>query len=221
VPKEVGSGKTFDAVITAYDAKNNTKTDYTGTITITSTDANATYPKNYTFKLADKGVAKISVTYRTLGNQTLTIKDAVAKVEKTSEKTLVTLPKAPTDLSISINKGEARTNKVEVVLSLQATNALQCRYSNDNITWSAWEPFNETKEWNLTAGDGIKTVYYQCKNEVGESEIVSDTIELSTVIIPLPTLVAPYIAPLALIISLISLGLTVSHIRKRKKTEES
>jgi hypothetical protein len=58
--------------------------------------------------------------------------------------------------------------------------------SNDG-TWDIepWEDLSTTKGWTLTAGDGMKTVYLQIKDEAGLlSSTYSDTIVLDRNAIP-------------------------------------
>ena len=53
------------------------------------------------------------------------------------------------------------------------------QFSNDNVFYSAEEPYATTKAWQLDAGDGFKTVYVRFKDAVGTiSPIYSDTIIL-------------------------------------------
>ncbi|MGE6760617.1 lamin tail domain-containing protein [Corallococcus interemptor] len=62
--------------VTLADAHSNTVTDYTGTVTLTSTDAAATLP-SHTFTAADAGTFKFQgITFRTPGPQFLTIADS-------------------------------------------------------------------------------------------------------------------------------------------------
>lgn len=72
---------------------------------------------------------------------------------------------APLPSSFSINGGAATTGSTAVTLDLTAVYnngaAAQMRFSNDNVTWSAWEPYAATKLWTLLSGDGVKTVYVQ------------------------------------------------------------
>lgn len=92
---------------------------------------------------------------------------------------------APTG-TISVNSGATYTNTTSVTLNLSAADAetgvYQMRFSNDNSTWSGWEPYAATKAWTLAAGDGTKTAFVQFKNN---AEMVSgsygDTIILDTV----------------------------------------
>lgn len=39
--------------------------------------------------------------------------------------------------------------------------AVQMRISNDNATWTAWQPFASSMTWTLDAASGVKTVYVQ------------------------------------------------------------
>jgi hypothetical protein len=97
--------------------------------------------------------------------------------------TLSTL--APTG-SIDINGKNEFTTSESVTLSLTHEDTLsgvsRVRYSNDGL-WDneVWETPTTTKEWTLTSGDGVKTVYYQIRNNLGLiSSRYSDTIVLDT-----------------------------------------
>ncbi len=99
---------------------------------------------------------------------------------------------APTG-SIILNNGDAFTSSPSVTLALSANDLTsgvsQARYSNDGI-WDTepWETPSAFKTWTLIAGDGIKTVYYQVKDNAGLlSSTYSDTIILETPPTPTPT----------------------------------
>ena len=85
---------------------------------------------------------------------------------------------APENISIDVNGEDPTTDSRNVTLSLEASNASECRYNNDGIEWTSWESYKEEREWTLSEGDGIKTVFYQCRNNYGQSEIVYDYIRL-------------------------------------------
>lgn len=87
------------------------------------------------------------------------------------------LPKKPSLLSLVIADGET-TSSNEVLLKLYAKGAAQCRFSNDGSSWSEWYAYSTQAQWNLSEGDGWKTVYYQCKNKGGVAEAVSAKIFL-------------------------------------------
>ena len=89
---------------------------------------------------------------------------------------------------VLINDDDAITSSISVSLSSGANEATsgvyQVRYSNDGVWDSeAWEFPSVFRSWNLTSGDGTKTVYYQIKDNAGlVSSTYSDTIMLSTVV---------------------------------------
>ncbi len=87
-------------------------------------------------------------------------------------------PIAPYGLEISINNGDYSTGSKSAVLYLEAEEAVTCSYSNDGSSFSAWEPYSEVKQWTLVGEPGTKQVYYRCRNKYGDSDTVSDSIEL-------------------------------------------
>jgi hypothetical protein len=85
--------------------------------------------------------------------------------------------------SIIINGGAATTTTTSVTLNLTSIDATsgvyQVRYGNSGEAWSAWEAPSATKAWTLTAGAGLKTVYYQVMDNAGlVSTMYSDDITL-------------------------------------------
>lgn len=91
----------------------------------------------------------------------------------------------PINLSIVINNGAKTTRTQTVILTLgafdQVSGVTQMSFSNDNISWSAWEPFITNKTHNLSSGDGLKTVYFRVKDNASNiANPVSDTITLDT-----------------------------------------
>lgn len=91
---------------------------------------------------------------------------------------------APTG-SVVINSGAAYTNTTAASLTLSASDSVaglgDMRFSNDNVAWSAWEPYTTSKAWTLSSGDGTKTVYVQYRDLNGNaSGSFSDTIVLDT-----------------------------------------
>ncbi|MFH1642525.1 MAG: Ig-like domain-containing protein, partial [Nanoarchaeota archaeon] len=96
----------------------------------------------------------------------------------------VTLDQSAPILSIMINNGEGYTSSEDVTLTLTATDATsgldECRFSNDDETWSEYGDFSPTKSWDLSEGDGKKTVYYECDDIAGNTGTAQDTITLDT-----------------------------------------
>ena len=69
-------GKTDRVTVTAYDAYGNVATGYTGTISFSSSDAQAVLPSGFSFIAADAGTQTFSVTLETTGTQSITASDA-------------------------------------------------------------------------------------------------------------------------------------------------
>jgi hypothetical protein len=61
--------------VVALDDGNRIVRNYTGTVTLTSSDPEATLPEPYTFTAADRGVKALTVTFGTTGSQTVTATD--------------------------------------------------------------------------------------------------------------------------------------------------
>jgi PKD repeat protein len=56
------------------------------------------------------------------------------------------------------------------------------RFSNDNITWSTWEPYASSKSWSLQNGDGAKSVTVQYRDNAGLVSSYSSSIILDTIV---------------------------------------
>ena len=93
----------------------------------------------------------------------------------------------PINLTIIINGGDETTDSRNVTLILSAKNATECRLNNDGINWSDWFSYTSIKEWELSPAPGTKTVYFQCRNEFGNSTIVYDKINYVAPKTTLPT----------------------------------
>ncbi|NVM46829.1 MAG: hypothetical protein HWN79_18130, partial [Candidatus Lokiarchaeota archaeon] len=56
----------------------------------------------------------------------------------------------------------------------------QVRFSNDGSSWTSWEDPSNPRAWVLASGDGLKTVYYEIRDNVGFTTQDTDTIDLDT-----------------------------------------
>src|SRR5262249_31993601 len=80
-PASVSASRPFFITVTAFDAYGNLETNYTGTITFSSTDPSpALLPADYTFTSDDKGTANFGVVFFTRGQQTLIVTDTASGV---------------------------------------------------------------------------------------------------------------------------------------------
>jgi len=87
--------------------------------------------------------------------------------------------------TVTINSGATYTNTSTVTLTLSATDnsgtVSLMKFSNDGTSYSSPEPYNTTKTWTLTSGDGTKTVYAKFADPSGNwSSPATDTIILDT-----------------------------------------
>jgi hypothetical protein len=94
---------------------------------------------------------------------------------------------APHSLSISINSGASKTNSTTVVLDLSAlddtSDVYQMSFSSDGITWTNWEAYATTKSYEISSGDGEKTIYFRVNDNAGNTATaVSDSITLDTTV---------------------------------------
>jgi len=75
--------------------------------------------------------------------------------------------------SVAINNGKLRTSSRAVTLGLDATDPSpssgvdSMRLKNAGGSWTAWQPYIESKGWKLTRGAGKKTVYAQYRDAAG------------------------------------------------------
>jgi len=111
----------------------------------------------------------INYTYDANGNLTST--------------TVIASDLTPPTGSIIINGGGTATVSTSVSLALSASDfggaVAEMRVSNDNSTWSTWEPYATTKAWTLSGGTGTKTVYVQFKDQSENISLsYSDNIDL-------------------------------------------
>lgn len=93
---------------------------------------------------------------------------------------------APPQGGISINDGAACTTSANVVLSINNfgdPSITQMIISEDPFFAGAvYEPYAATKNWTLSAGFGLKTVYAKLKTSGGtESNVFSDTIDYEAI----------------------------------------
>jgi len=93
-------------------------------------------------------------------------------------------PAAPKQgFSVSINNGDEKTIKREVILTLNGGPDAKRMSISESIDFAdaSQEPFTTTKSWLLSEGDGLKTVYVKFFTQYGQpTEVISDSIILDT-----------------------------------------
>ena len=92
------AGSIASFTVTAKDAVGNTATGYTGTVHITTSDANATLPADATLT---NGVGSFSITFKTAASQSLTATDTVMSTIKGTAAGIVVTPGAATQFTLT------------------------------------------------------------------------------------------------------------------------
>ena len=97
---------------------------------------------------------------------------------------------APVGTTMVIANGSPETYSASVRLTLGAADTggsglSGMRFSNDGVSWSAWQPYSTMAYWMLDEVPGIKTAYVQFRDNAGNiSATLSDTISLYDVVAP-------------------------------------
>ena len=124
---------------------------------------------------SEKGLGDRSLQYYSIDN--------ASNEEDTKYLSIFVDDTGPTG-SVIINDGLAYTSSLSASLALtyadNESGVDEVRYSNDGSDWTEWEAASATKAWTLTSGDGIKTVYYEVKDNVGNIAQFTDTISKYT-----------------------------------------
>ncbi len=84
-------------------------------------------------------------------------------------------------ITLQINSGAQYTNAPAVTLTIHAGAATMMRLRNDSDAWGDWEAYATTKAWQLSSGDGAKSVSLQTQDVAGNvsAEVVAQ-IELDS-----------------------------------------
>ncbi len=82
-PASTSAGVAKTIRVTAFDTTGAVFAGYVGTVTLTSSDANAVLPAPYTFTAADAGVHTFTVTLKTGGTQSITASDGTFTASET------------------------------------------------------------------------------------------------------------------------------------------
>jgi hypothetical protein len=133
------AGTAVSATVRAQDAFANRVGDYAGTVTFTSSDGAAARPGNITFAPTDNGQKDVSVTFNTVGPQTLTAADtASALIRGTSSAAAVhglvyTDPSAGGKVRLVLNGAASSASLVQLDLVSNASLFPSTLGTNDTV----------------------------------------------------------------------------------------
>ncbi|OGF47566.1 MAG: hypothetical protein A2452_11580 [Candidatus Firestonebacteria bacterium RIFOXYC2_FULL_39_67] len=167
------------------------------TLTLSATDANAGMGAGAEMQFSNTGTTWVTYAYAATSTWTLAtgtgtatvyakFSDALGNWTSSSVTNMIVLDTTgPTNCSIVINNGDSYTNNTTVALAVYAEDAdsgvSEMQFMNETGSWSTPEAYAVTKSWNITGGDGVKTVNVRYKDNAGNwSEIISGTITLDT-----------------------------------------
>jgi len=122
------TGIAFDVTVNVVDAFNNVATSYSGTVKITSSDAQATIPAN---SALPGGTGVFAVTLKTLGPQTITATDTVTASLKGTSPSIKVVTNAATHISFTNAPGSSLTRQTMslTVNALDAANNQAMAYA--------------------------------------------------------------------------------------------
>lgn len=121
---------------------------------------------------AGDGTKTVYARFTDTPGNTRTVNDSIA------------LDTTPPTGTVVINNGAAATDSTSATLTLACSDVNGCtrmQFSNDNVNWSAAEPYVSTKAWTMPSGGGTKTVYAKFEDTAGNwSAAVNNSIMLET-----------------------------------------
>jgi hypothetical protein len=127
-PASTPAGTAVSVSITAKDPDGNTATGYRGTVHLTSNDAQAVLPADYTFTAADNGVHSLNVTFKTAGStRTATATDTVTSAIAGTTGNVSVSPLAAVKLQAIYQEHASPNNAVTSTVAGTATNDVLVR----------------------------------------------------------------------------------------------
>ncbi|MBM4249468.1 MAG: hypothetical protein FJ149_08575 [Euryarchaeota archaeon] len=133
-----------------------------------------------------------------LWNISVEVRDRVNNTGPAAMASILLDTTPPTVTALRIENGSAYTNRNQVVLDISQTDPApgsgpgEMSFSIDAAVWTNWEPFHARREYNLSIGDGPKTVHVRLRDRAGntgnpvESSIVLDTTAPATSLLRIP-----------------------------------
>jgi hypothetical protein len=151
LPPSVVAGAAFDLTVMALDPYNNVASGYTGTVTFSSTDPNATLAADYPFTAADAGTHTFTgVTLTTAGSRFLIAADTTDPTLNGLAVVLVT-PAAADHIAITVPA------EVPAGVPFPAALTVQDAYDNTATAYTGTvhvsDNFNEIADYTFTAAD--------------------------------------------------------------------
>jgi hypothetical protein len=94
---------------------------------------------------------------------------------------------APVSLAITISNGNAFTTNLSVSVQVRASDPEpasgvgEMAFSEDDISWTQWAPYDAVAQYSFTPGDGIRILYLKVRDmALNEAGLANDTILVDT-----------------------------------------
>jgi predicted GH43/DUF377 family glycosyl hydrolase len=135
-----------------------------------------------------------------LWSVTVELRDRVNNTSPPANASILMDTTPPPAPGLRINDGASYTNNRSVELTISAsdpapgTGPAEMSFSNDNATWTSWEPYAAGRPYNLTPGDGPKSVQARIRDRAGNigpsagASIILDTTPPATTLVRIPAL---------------------------------
>jgi hypothetical protein len=173
-----GAAQSFTVAVK--DAFGNLTTNYTGTVTFSSSDVQAGLPASYTFTAADAGVHSFTATLKTAGTQSITVKDA-SNATAIGSQTGISVSAASTVASIAVAGFPATTAGAAKTFTVTARDAFGnvCTNYMGTVNFSSSDAqAGLPASYTFTATDaGVHTFTATLKTAGTQSITVKDAID--------------------------------------------
>jgi hypothetical protein len=129
-PEQATAGAPTNVTVAALDAAGHLVPNYTGTVSLTSSDTSATLPSDYTFTASDHGYHTFQVTFQTAGSQTVTATDTANSSLTSQAATTVSAAGTVTHFGVfSLGPTLPGVATPVVVVALDASNQVVSGYT--------------------------------------------------------------------------------------------
>jgi hypothetical protein len=132
VPANATAGSSFTFSAEARDSYDNIKTDYTGSVRLSSTDSAATLPIDFTFGASNNGVKQFTATLNTSGNKTITVSELAGGGPANSTASISVVANTATHLVFASSPSDAQAGASIGTITVNALDA----HENIDLTFA-------------------------------------------------------------------------------------
>ena len=174
------AGTAQTLTVTAYDAFGNVAVEYNGTVIFSSSDYQASLPY-YTYTNADAGVRTFTVTLRTAGTQSLTVRDLYNPAIASTQTGILITSAAPASITVAQLHGTVAGVAQTVTVTARDIFGNTATGYRGTLNFSTSDTLAAMlATYTFTAADnGTHVFSVTLKNAGGQTFVVQDTATLS------------------------------------------